>query len=303
MKICDRVSEIEDVLLTLQQQIINQLEREDGQARFCHDRWEKREQLQGYGETCVLEEGASIEKAGVNFSKVEGQVLPLSIVQKRPELQGASYLAMGVSLVIHPRNPYAPITHANIRFFCTGTDHWWFGGGMDLTPIYLFEEDCTHWHQQLKQCCDAYAPDLYPRLKKWCDDYFYLPHRNEYRGIGGIFFDDLCEWEFARCLSFAKSVGEHFIPAYLPLLQKRKQMHYGEKERAFQLYRRGRYVEFNLVYDQGTRFGLQSGGRIESILMSLPPMSSWKYNWKVEKSSNEELLMSYLQHSPRDWVL
>ena len=253
----------------------------------------------------MLAEGAVFEQAGVNFSHVFGTDLPASATAHRPELAGRSFQALGVSLVIHPRNPYAPTSHANVRFFMAekpGAEPvWWFGGGFDLTPYYGFEEDCVHWHKTAKAACDPFGADYYPRFKKWCDEYFLLKHRNEPRGIGGLFFDDLNEKSFNHCFGFLKSVGDHYVPAYLPIVQKRKATPFGERERDFQLYRRGRYVEFNLVYDRGTLFGLQSGGRTESILMSLPPLVKWRYDWKPAPGTPEAKLYEIFL-KPRDWV-
>jgi len=245
------------------------------------------------------------EKAGINFSHVHGGQLPASATAQRPELAGRSFEALGVSLVIHPRNPYIPTSHANVRFFIAQKENaapvWWFGGGFDLTPYYGFEEDAIHWHQTAKQACDPFGANTYPRYKKWCDDYFYLKHRAEPRGIGGLFFDDLNEPDFENSFAFMRSVGDHYIPAYTPIVEKRKDHPYSEKERDFQLYQHERYVEFNLVYDRGTLFGLQTGGRTESILMSLPPVVKWRYDWQPESGSPEaELYEKFLK--PGDWI-
>jgi coproporphyrinogen III oxidase len=295
---------IKDYLLTLQQDICSQLEQEDGSGRFITDTWQ-REGDNGGGITRLLTDGAVIEQGGVNFSHVSGEALPASATAQRPELAGRRFEAMGVSLVIHPHNPYVPTSHANIRFFIASKDGetpiWWFGGGFDLTPYYGFRDDAVHWHRTARQACSGFGEDLYPRLKKWCDDYFYLKHRNEPRGIGGLFFDDLNDGGFERCFALMRSVGDHYIRAYRPIVNKRKTTEYGERERDFQLYRRGRYVEFNLVYDRGTLFGLQSGGRTESILMSLPPLVKWRYNWKPEPGSKEEELYEVYLH-PHDWL-
>jgi coproporphyrinogen III oxidase len=233
-----------------------------------------------------------------------GAKLPASATAQRPELQDAQWLAAGVSLVFHPLNPYVPTTHANVRFFCAtrqDTSAWWFGGGFDLTPYYPFDEDVLHWHRTAQQACAPFGDDVYKRHKEWCDRYFFLKHRNETRGIGGLFFDDLNEWDFERCFAYQRSVGDHFLPAYLPIVERRRATNYGERERNFQLYRRGRYVEFNLVYDRGTSFGLQSGGRTESILMSLPPLARWEYDWHPEPNSPEaRLYADFLR--PRDWL-
>jgi len=278
-------------LTDLQERIVNVLEQTDGHT-FLRDAWQRPEG--GEGLSCVIEEGKVFERGGVNFSHVRGQKLPASATAKRPELAGCGFEAMGLSLVLHPRNPYIPTTHFNVRFFCAqppGAEPvWWFGGGMDLTPYYGFTEDTVHFH---RTCRDALAPfgaDYHPRFKQWCDEYFFLKHRNEPRGIGGIFFDDFHERDFDFSFSLMKSVSEHFLSAYMPIMQRRSAMSYGERERDFQAYRRGRYVEFNLVWDRGTLFGLQSGGRTESILMSLPPIVKWRYDWQPEKGSEEERL-------------
>lgn len=294
---------VKNYLRKLQDGICDALEKEDGGARFREDSWER--DAGGGGRSRVLEEGTVFEKAGINFSHVYGEGLPPSATAHRPELAGRSFQAMGVSLVIHPRNPYVPTSHANVRFFIAekaGADPvWWFGGGFDLTPYYGFDEDCVHWHRTAREACVPFGDEVYPRFKQWCDDYFYLKHRNEPRGIGGLFFDDLNEWGFERCFAFMQSVGDHYVPAYLPLVGRRKATPYSDREREFQLYRRGRYVEFNLVYDRGTLFGLQSGGRTESILMSLPPLVSWRYDWQPDADTPEaELYSRYLQ--PRDWL-
>jgi coproporphyrinogen III oxidase len=296
------VQSVKDYLLTLQNRICAELSAEDGGA-FREESWERAGG--GGGRSRVLEDGAVIEKGGVNFSHVHGDELPPSASASRPELAGRGFQAMGVSLVIHPRNPWAPTSHANVRFFVAEKEGaepvWWFGGGLDLTPFYGFESDCAEWH---RACHDAVAPlghDLYPRFKQWCDDYFYLPHREEARGIGGLFFDDFNEHGFEHSFDLMRAVGDVYIPAYRPILARRKDTPYGERERDFQLYRRGRYVEFNLVYDRGTLFGLQSGGRTESILMSLPPLVRWDYNWSPEPGSAEaELYERFLP--PRDWL-
>lgn len=294
---------VKNYLLNLQDAICSVLESEDGGARFLEDVWQRSEG--GGGRTRVLANGQVFEQAGVNFSHVFGTQLPPSATAKRPELANRNFQALGVSLVIHPHNPYVPTSHANVRFFraekAGGEPIWWFGGGFDLTPYYPFHEDVVHWHQCALAACQPFGDEVYPRYKKWCDEYFYLKHRNETRGVGGLFFDDLNDWGFERCFAFMQSVGDHYLKAYLPIVQRRKAMPYGERERVFQLYRRGRYVEFNLVYDRGTLFGLQSGGRTESILMSLPPVANWKYNWQPEAGSAEaELYERYLQ--PREWL-
>lgn len=289
-------------LLGLQDSICSALEREDGGVRFQEDTWTRTEG--GGGRSRVLSEGAVFEKAGVGFSHVTGASLPASATASRPELAGKSYHALGVSLVIHPLNPYVPTSHANVRFFIAGEGEsavWWFGGGFDLTPYYGFEEDAVHWHRTARAACEPLGADLYPKFKKWCDDYFFLKHRNEPRGVGGIFFDDFNAPGFERSFALMRSVGDAFVPAYLPIVQKRKATNYGKRERDFQLYRRGRYVEFNLVWDRGTHFGLQSGGRTESILMSLPPLVAWRYDWKPEPESPEARLYDIFL-KPRDWA-
>ncbi len=298
-KSVSNIQQIKDYLLNLQGKICTAIENEDGTKKFITDNWQYTQG--GGGISKVLEDGALIEKAGVNFSHVLGNKLPPSATVQRPELIDKAFQALGVSLVIHPRNPYVPTVHMNLRFFCAENNVWWFGGGFDLTPYYAFEEDCKHWHQTAKAACDPFGANIYPQYKKWCDDYFYLKHRNESRGIGGLFFDDVNQWGFDHCFEFIKSIGDHFLLAYLPILQKRKNIAYGERERDFQCYRRGRYVEFNLVYDRGTLFGLQSGGRTESILMSLPPEVKWRYNWRPEEGTPEaELYEKFLKK--KDWV-
>ncbi|MFT4996697.1 MAG: coproporphyrinogen III oxidase, partial [Flavobacteriales bacterium] len=266
---------VEQYLKQLQDDICLQIEAEDGQAKFVEDSWQR--PGGGGGRTRVMNDGAVIEKGGVNFSMIHGDTLPASATAHRPELTGGSFKAMGVSLVLHPKNPYAPTAHANVRLFVAEKEGiepvWWFGGGYDLTPYYPFAEDCLHWHKTANDACAPFGDDIYPRFKKWCDEYFYLKHRDETRGVGGLFFDDFNELDFETSFSYIQSVGNSFIKAYRPILNKRKGMPYAERERDFQLYRRGRYVEFNLVFDRGTLFGLQSGGRTESILMSLPPLA------------------------------
>lgn len=292
-----------DYLKNLQDNICNALSSEDGGADFLEDNWKR--EAGGGGRTRVLTNGAVFEQAGVNFSHVFGKNLPPSATAQRPELAGRGFQAVGVSLVIHPHNPYVPTSHANVRFFIAekpGEEPvWWFGGGFDMTPYYGFDEDCIHWHQTAQQACEPGEPGSYKRLKKWCDDYFYLKHRDEPRGIGGLFFDDLSTPDFDSAFALMRSIGDHYIPAYLPIVQRRKDIEWSKRERQFQLYRRGRYVEFNLVYDRGTLFGLQSGGRTESILMSLPPLVRWEYDWQPEAGSPEAKLYSdYLR--PRDWL-
>lgn len=295
---------IKDYLLALQVKICLSLEKEEQKQKFLIDDWLRSEG--GGGKTCVLTSGALIERGAVNFSHVFGENLPPSASQRHPSLAAAAFQATGISLVIHPRNPYVPTVHMNLRFIALpGTHqqaaHWWFGGGFDLTPYYPFLEDCRHWHQIAKRSCDPFGLALYPQFKKNCDDYFYLKHRQEARGIGGLFFDDLKLWDFERCFEFIQSVGDHFLSAYLPIMQRRKDMVYGKRERQFQAYRRSRYVEFNLIYDRGTLFGLQSGGRVESILTSLPPQANWQYNWQPRAGSKEaELTENFLV--ARDWL-
>ncbi len=290
--------------MALQDRICEELESVDGQAKFIEDNW-RREGSGGGGRTRVLTDGGVFEQGGVNFSQVTGDSLPASATALRPELAGRRFEALGVSLVIHPHNPYIPTSHANVRFFLAEKEGeapiWWFGGGYDLTPYYGDEEDVISWHQVAKSACDPFGDDVYSRYKQWCDDYFMLKHRNEPRGVGGLFFDDLNDGGFERCFNFMKSVGDSYTQAYVPIVQRRKDTVFGERERDFQLYRRGRYVEFNLVYDRGTLFGLQSDGRTESILMSLPPLVKWRYNWQPEAGSPEaELYDVYLK--PRDWL-
>lgn len=294
---------VKKYLLNLQNDICRIVESEDGGAKFIEDAWQH--QQGGGGLTRVLAGGEVIEKAGVNFSHVHGFRLPPAASVKRPELADAICQAMGVSVVIHPRNPYVPTSHFNVRCIAAeipGKDTiWWFGGGFDLTPYYGFDEDCVYWHQTAKAACEPFGAGVYPQFKKWADDYFYLKHRNEQRGIGGIFFDDLNQWEFNKCFDFMQSVGAHYIKAYQPIVAKRKSTAFGERERTFQCYRRGRYVEFNLLYDRGTLFGLQSNGRTESILMSLPPVVEWHYGVKPDAGTPEaDLYNRYLQ--PKAWV-
>jgi coproporphyrinogen III oxidase len=294
---------VKTFLLALQQQICEGLERLDEKASFNADSWTRPEG--GGGTSKVMTQGAVFEQAGVNFSHVTGAAMPASATAHRPELAGRSFEAMGVSLVIHPHNPYVPTTHANVRFFIAskeGADPvWWFGGGFDLTPYYPFAEDVRQWHQVAKNICDPFGDDLYPKYKQWCDDYFFIPHRNETRGVGGLFFDDLNQGGFESCFGFMQAVGEGFLEAYSPIVERRKDTAYGERERLFQLYRRGRYVEFNLVYDRGTLFGLQTGGRTESILMSMPPLVRWQYAYTPDTGTPEaDLYDNYL--TPRDWL-
>lgn len=298
-----QIEQVRDYLLNLQDTISSTLEKVGGEQHFREETWSR--DAGGGGRSRIMEEGAVFEKAGINFSHVFGDKLPPSATAARPELAGRSFQAIGVSLVIHPRNPYVPTSHANVRFFVAekeGTDPvWWFGGGFDLTPYYGFEEDAVHWHRLAREACIPFGEDVYPRYKQWCDDYFYLKHRNEPRGIGGLFFDDLSEDSFEYCFSLMISIGNHYLPAYLPVVERRKDMEYGERERDFQAYRRGRYVEFNLVYDRGTLFGLQSGGRTEAILMSLPPIVKWRYDWHPEPGTPEAKLYTVFL-KPKDWL-
>jgi coproporphyrinogen III oxidase len=302
----DSVPDIEKVkqyLLKLQDVISQTLELVDGKGNFVEDNWQR--ELGGGGRTRVLTGGKFIEQAGVNFSNVFGGKLPESATAARPELAGRSFQAVGVSLVIHPHNPFVPTTHANVRFFIAekpGEDPvWWFGGGFDLTPFYPFHEDVVHWHTVANKLCQPFGDNVYPEYKKWCDDYFYLKHRDETRGVGGLFFDDLNKQGFETSFKFMQAVGNGFLDAYVPIVEKRKDIPFNQKERDFQLYRRGRYVEFNLVHDRGTLFGLQSGGRTESILMSMPPLVRWEYSYKPEPESKEaDLYANYLH--PREWL-
>jgi len=293
---------VKQCFLELQQTIVVRLAAADGRA-FRRDEWTRPQG--GGGITQLIEEGGVFERAGVNFSHVHGASLPPSASAARPELAGCSFQALGVSLVLHPRNPYIPTVHMNVRCLVAekpgASPVWWFGGGMDLTPYYPFAEDARHFHRACRDALEPFGADCYSRYKKWCDDYFYLKHRAEPRGVGGIFFDDLNEPDFATCFALVQRVGERFLPAYVPILERRQRMVYGERERAFQAYRRGRYVEFNLVYDRGTLFGLQSGGRTESILMSLPPRVEWRYDWKPEPGSPEEKLYTDFL-VPKNWA-
>lgn len=290
-------------LMDLQDRICADIAQVDGGGEFVEDSWVREEG--GGGRSRVLTNGTVVEKGGVNFSHVTGAAMPASATAHRPELAGRSFEAMGVSLVIHPDNPYIPTSHANVRFFIAEKEGeepvWWFGGGYDLTPYYGHEEDCVHWHQTAKDACQPFGEDLYGKYKNWCDEYFYLKHRDEPRGVGGLFFDDLNELGFEQSFAFMRAIGDSYSKAYCPIVEKRKHMSFGEREKHFQLYRRGRYVEFNLVWDRGTLFGLQTGGRTESILMSLPPLVRWEYDYQTEPGSNEaELTEKYLQ--PREWV-
>lgn len=297
------INAVEKYLRSLQLHICSSLEDLDGKAKFQHDRWDR--PGGGGGDSRVLNRGAVFEQAGVGFSHVYGDQMPPSATKTRPELAGKRFQAMGVSLVLHPENPYVPTTHANFRFFTTDSDEgapvWWFGGGFDLTPYYPFHEDVLHWHRAAKAACDPFGDAVYNRYKQWCDEYFFLKHRNETRGVGGLFFDDLNEPGFDKSFELTRSIGDQFLNAYLPIVKARRKHNYGERQREFQHYRRGRYVEFNLIYDRGTLFGLQSGGRTESILMSLPPRVRWEYDWKPEPGSPEAgLYDNYLR--PRDWL-
>lgn len=297
------IEQVKRYLLSLQADICTQLEQVDGKAGFIKDNWEK-EDGTGGGLTRVLTNGAVFEQAGVNFSIVYGGDMPASASATRPALTGRSFTALGVSLVVHPHNPYVPTSHMNVRFFVAEkageNPIWWFGGGYDLTPYYGFDEDCIFWHQQAKAACDPFGKDRYTKYKQWCDEYFYLKHRNEQRGIGGLFFDDL-NGNFDDCFAFMQRVGDSYIKAYCPIVKKRKDTAFGEHQRQFQLYRRGRYVEFNLIYDRGTLFGLQTGGRTESILMSLPPKVAWQYQYQPELGSAEALLSARFL-KPQDWI-
>ena len=296
-----------DLLQRLQERICATLEHVEGGARFIADAWER--EGGGGGISRVLADGELFEQAGVNFSHVRGEGLPASATARRPELAGRAFEAMGLSLVLHPRNPYVPTTHMNLRLFVAipedgaenETPVWWFGGGFDLTPYYPFEEDCVAWHRAAQGLCEPFGETVYRRYKQWCDEYFRLPHRDEQRGVGGLFFDDLNEWGFERCFEFVQAVAAGWLETYLSILHRRRDTPFGERERDFQLYRRGRYVEFNLLHDRGTLFGLQSGGRVESILMSLPPLVRWRYDWQPEPGTPEARLYSDFL-PPRDWV-
>ena len=296
------ISIVIDFLKKLQDQICQALEQADGSGVFIEDNWKR--EAGGGGRTRVMTNGTIIEQGGVNFSVVSGDKLPPSATAHRPELAGRTWQACGVSLVIHPKNPHIPTSHANVRFFIAekaGQDPvWWFGGGFDLTPFYPVDEDVLHWHQIAFDISQPFGDHVYDDYKKWCDEYFYLKHRNETRGVGGLFFDDLNQWQFDNCFDYMKAVGQGFIDAYIPIINRRKNDGYTEQQRQFQLYRRGRYVEFNLVFDRGTLFGLQSGGRTESILMSMPPLARWEYNFQADEKSDEAKLNYYL--SPRDWL-
>ncbi|MGL6316749.1 oxygen-dependent coproporphyrinogen oxidase [Vibrio sp. WXL103] len=298
---------VKNYLLGLQDEICQQLEQVDGGARFVEDAWsrEQDDKLGGGGRSRVMKAGDVFEQGGVNFSHVTGAKMPASATAHRPELAGRRFEAMGVSSVMHPNNPFVPTSHANVRFFIAEKDGeapiWWFGGGFDLTPFYPFEADCIEWHQTASDLCAPFGEEVYSEHKAWCDKYFYLPHRNETRGVGGLFFDDLNQWGFERCFDYIKAVGDGYCRAYLPIVERRKNTPFTELQREFQLYRRGRYVEFNLVYDRGTLFGLQSGGRTESILMSMPPLARWEYGYQAESGSAERQLTDQFL-KPRDWL-
>jgi coproporphyrinogen III oxidase len=303
------IQAVRDYLIALQDRICTALAAVDG-AAFQEDNWQRSDGGRapphgGGGRTRVLADGRVFEQAGIGFSHVQGANLPPSASAHRPELAGRSFQALGVSLVIHPRNPHVPTSHCNVRFFVAEKPGeapvWWFGGGFDLTPYYGYEEDARHWHRTAKAACDPFGADWYARFKQWCDEYFHIKHRNEPRGIGGLFFDDLNAGGFDHCFGFLKSVGDAYLDAYLPIVERRRGTPYGERERDFQLYRRGRYVEFNLVYDRGTLFGLQSGGRTESILMSLPPLVKWRYHWQPAPGTPEARLYEHFL-KPRDWL-
>ncbi len=297
-----RLGSVHAYLTDLQDRLCAAFERCDGQARFREDAWQRPEG--GGGRTRVLENGRVFEKGGVNFSHVHGHSLPPAASARRPELAGRSFQALGVSIVMHPVNPYCPTSHANVRYFVARkpgeADVWWFGGGFDLTPVYPFEEDCREWHQRAAELCAPFGTTVYDEHKRWCDEYFYLKHRDETRGVGGLFFDDLNAWGFDDCFGYLRAVGDGYLAAYPPIVDRRKDTSFGEREVEFQRYRRGRYVEFNLVFDRGTLFGLQSGGRTESILMSLPAVAHWRYDWQPEAGSREAELAGYLK--PRDWI-
>ena len=297
----DVIETVKAYLLNLQDTICQTIELADGKGHFTEDSWVREEG--GGGRSRVMKNGDIVEQGGVNFSHVFGSQMPASATANRPELAGRNFQAMGVSLVIHPHNPYIPTSHANVRFFIAEKEGespiWWFGGGFDLTPFYPFKEDVQHWHDTAKKLCAPFGEDVYPKYKEWCDDYFYLKHRNETRGVGGLFFDDLNAWGFDQSFAYMQAVGNGYIDAYVPIIERRKNTAYGERERDFQLYRRGRYVEFNLVFDRGTLFGLQTGGRTESILMSMPPLARWEYCYSPPPGSVESKLTDWLK--PTDW--
>jgi coproporphyrinogen III oxidase len=297
------VAAVKDYLMGLQDRICVALEGADGPGRFAEELWDR--PAGGGGCSRILEKGGLLEKGGVGFSHVFGDGMPPSATAHRPELAGRHFQAMGVSLVMHPENPHVPTSHANVRFFIAekadADPVWWFGGGFDLTPYYAVEEDCVHWHRVARDACEPFGTDVYPRYKAWCDEYFHLKHRQEQRGIGGLFFDDLNAWGFERSFEFIRAIGDAYLEAYLPIIQRRRDAHFTAEQKAFQEYRRGRYVEFNLVYDRGTLFGLQTGGRTESILMSLPPVVRWDYNWQPEPGTPEARLTDEFL-VPRDWL-
>lgn len=297
------INQIREYLLGLQEHICEALADADGAAGFREDEWER--PGGGGGRTRVLSGGALFEQAGVNFSHVHGDQLPPSATKARPELAGCGFEALGVSLVVHPSNPHVPTSHANVRFFQAAKDGadpiWWFGGGYDLTPYYPVLEDVVHWHRTAADACWPFGEEIHPQYKQWCDEYFYNRHRAEARGVGGLFYDDLNEWGYERCFGFSKAVGNSYLDAYLPIVERRRDTPWTDAQREFQLYRRGRYVEFNLVYDRGTLFGLQSGGRTESILMSLPPLVAWRYDWRPDRGTPEAELTEYWLQ-PRDWL-
>ncbi|EOV8087258.1 oxygen-dependent coproporphyrinogen oxidase [Providencia huaxiensis] len=298
------IDRVKSYLQSLQETICQKITELDGKETFLEQTWERSEG--GGGRSRVLTKGALFEQAGVNFSHIKGEKLPASASAHRPELAGRSYQAMGVSLVIHPLNPYIPTTHANVRFFIAEKEGcepvWWFGGGFDLTPFYGFHDDVIHWHTVARDLCRPYGHDVYPKYKNWCDEYFFLKHRNEPRGVGGLFYDDLNQGGFESCFDFTQAVGNGFLDAYVPIVEKRREYSWGERERQFQLYRRGRYVEFNLVWDRGTLFGLQSGGRTESILMSMPPLVRWEYDYHPEPNSKEAALYTEFLILNKEWV-
>ncbi|GAA3910764.1 oxygen-dependent coproporphyrinogen oxidase [Halomonas cibimaris] len=298
----EHLDDVKRYLLDLQQRLCDGIAGADGAAAFKEDSWKR--DAGGGGRSRVMENGEVFEKGGVNYSHVYGDTLPPSATAARPELAGRSFHAVGVSWVLHPQNPHVPTSHGNVRFIIAEkageAPVWWFGGGFDLTPFYPVLEDVRHWHRVAKAACDPFGEDVYPRYKAWCDDYFYLKHRDETRGVGGLFFDDLNQGGFDECFAFLRAVGDSFLDAYLPIVERRRDTPYGQRERDFQLYRRGRYVEFNLVWDRGTLFGLQSGGRTESILMSMPPLARWEYAYAPEQASAEAELAAFL--TPRDWL-
>ena len=297
------LDKVKEYLLDLQDRLCDGLAAEEGDTAFREDSWTR--EAGGGGRSRVIENGEVFEKGGVNFSHVFGERLPASASAARPELAGRSFHAVGVSWVLHPRNPHVPTAHGNVRFFIAEKEGaapvWWFGGGFDLTPFYPVFEDVVHWHRVAQETCAPFGDDVYPRFKRWCDEYFTLHHRDETRGVGGLFFDDLNEWEFERCFAFQRAVGDAFLEAYVPIVRRRQATEYGKRERDFQAFRRGRYVEFNLVWDRGTLFGLQSGGRTESILMSMPPLAQWQYCWTPEPGSAEARLADEFL-TPREWL-